>query len=200
MFTGIVKGLCPITHIQILNNFATLTINLTSELVQNLEIGASVAINGVCLTAVTIDHNLVSFDLIDETLKCTNLKNLSVGNLVNIERSARFGDEIGGHLISGHVVDTVTIQKIDSIQDNLTMQLHCNKKWMKYLFPKGYVALDGISLTIGSVDPNGSFSVHLIPETRRQTTLGFKKEGDLVNLEIDSKTQVYVDTIISSKS
>lgn len=193
MFTGIVKALCKVEKFEKKEMIAHLTILLTPELTHNLEIGASVAINGVCLTATEIDGNRVSFDLIQETLDRTNLVHIQPGDKVNIERSAKFGDEIGGHLLSGHVYGTATIS---NIQDNI-FTLATSPSWMKYFFPKGFIALDGISLTLVNTHPTGSFTVHLIPETLKTTTLGFKKVGDLINVELDARTQTIVDTLLA---
>ena len=120
---------------------------------------------------------------------------MDVGQLVNVERSAKFGDEIGGHVLSEHIIGTAEIVKVHLLENNRVMTFETNPDWMKYFFPKGYIAVDGVSLTLVDVDHSGTFTVHLIPETLRLTTLGFKKEGDLVNIELDSQTQTIVDTI-----
>lgn len=200
MFTGIVKALSVVSDFQKKPGIAHLTLILPSKLAKDLEIGASVAVNGVCLTVTKIAANRVSFDLIQETLDCTNLNSIQIGDKINIERSAKFGDEIGGHLLSGHVYGTVTIAKIENSPNNHIVTLQADSQWMKYFFPKGFIAIDGISLTLADVSPKGTFTVHLIPETLRTTTLGFKKTGDLVNVEIDSRTQVIVDTLAQTKN
>ena len=134
--------------------------------------------------------------MIGETLQRTTLKQLGKGDFVNIERAARFGDEIGGHLLSGHIMGTAHIESIERTAHNCVMWLRCSLEWGKYLFSKGYIALNGASLTLVDVEKaTGLFSVHLIPETLRQTTLGAKKAGDLVNIEIDAQTQAIVETI-----
>jgi len=197
MFTGIVKALSKVENLQKKEGIARLTILLTPELTQNLEIGASVAINGVCLTVTKISGNSVSFDLIQETLDRTNLNLIQIGDRVNVERSAKFGDEIGGHLLSGHVYGTAKITKIENSPNNHIITLQASPSWMKYFFSRGFIALDGISLTLVDVDPSGTFTVHLIPETLKATTLGFKKAGDSINVEIDSRTQAIVDTLLN---
>lgn len=196
MFTGIVKGLFKVSSIQKLTGLAHLAIQFNPELLHRLEIGASVAINGVCLTVVKIEGPIVYFDLIQETLNLTNLANLSEGDLVNVERSACFGDEIGGHLLSGHIMGQATIIKVDTPANNHEITFQTSPTMIKYFFPKGYIALDGVSLTLVAVNrKNSTFSVHLIPETLRQTAFGFKREGSKINVEIDSQTQILVDTL-----
>jgi riboflavin synthase len=195
MFTGIVKGLFQTQVIRKLSDLTQVSIMLTDELISNLSIGHSVAVNGVCLTVVKIDGPCVWFDVIDETLSRTNLRLLEPGNSVNIELSARFGDPIGGHILSGHVLGTSKIKTIESRENHRIITFNINPEWIKYFFRKGYIALDGASLTLVSVDPLGEFSVHVIPETLRLTTLGTKKTGSLVNIEIDSLTQMVVDTV-----
>lgn len=195
MFTGIVKGLSKVEALEVKKGLAHYAIAFTPELSKGLELGASVSIDGICQTVVRVEGNLVWFDAIEETLKRTTLKNLRVGQKVNVERSAKFGDEIGGHVLSGHIFGTARIKKVDKWDNNQAVTFECPKEWTKYLFSKGYIALDGVSLTLVDVNPAGLFSVHLIPETLRLTTFGFKKEGDLVNLEFDSQTQSIVDTV-----
>lgn len=189
MFTGIVQKLLPITHIEIHPHLVKYSIALEDQ--SGLQIGASIAIDGTCQTVTRIDGSDVWFDAIPETLLKTTLKNLAVGQLVNVERAARFGDEIGGHILSGHIFGTATLVRIH--QNRFTFQ--CPTEWIKYFFKKGYVAIDGVSLTIVDVDKDGYFTVHLIPETLGRTTLGFKKSGASVNIEIDSQTQVIVETV-----
>ncbi len=196
MFTGIVKGLLKVQSIKLLPGLMQLGIEFTYQLVKDLEIGASVSINGVCLTVVKIEGLTVYFDLIQETLNLTNLALLSINDYVNVERSARFGDEIGGHLLSGHIKGQALIHKIDNPSNNHLVTLQAPQGMIKYFFSKGYIALDGVSLTLVDVNRhNHTFSVHLIPETLRQTTFGFKKEGSKVNVEIDTQTQIIVDSL-----
>ena len=113
---------------------------------------------------------------------------------MNGEYSLRMGDEVGGHLLSGHVFGVASIAGIRR-KAHHEMEFHCPKQWMKYIFSKGHIAVDGVSLTVAAIDPDGCFSVHLIPETLKRTTLGGKEEGDLVNIEIDSYTQTIVSTV-----
>jgi riboflavin synthase len=195
MFTGIVQGVAPLVAIEDKANFRTHTVQLPAEMLANLELGASVANNGCCLTVTAIDGDRISFDLIKETLRLTNLGDLQVGNLVNVERAAKFNDEIGGHLMSGHIMCTAEIVKILTSENNRQVWFRiANEQNMKYILHKGFIGIDGISLTLGEVTRN-RFCVHLIPETLERTTLGKKRLGDKVNIEIDPQTQAVVDTV-----
>lgn len=192
MFTGIVQGVGEIVAKTTVNTVTSMTISLPN--VENLAIGASVSINGVCLTVVSIDSNNVQFDIIDETIDRTNLGDVSVGDKVNIERSLKFGDEVGGHILSGHIFDTGIINSKTKKGDQMSLSILAPPSVQKYLTEKGYIAIDGISLTIGEIN-NGCFDLHIIPETMRLTILDSKKVGDIVNIEIDSNTQLIVETI-----
>lgn len=195
MFTGIVQGIAPIHAITEKNNFRTQVVKLPLEMRKGLEIGASVANNGVCLTVTEINDDLVSFDLMQETLRITNLGALKAGDFVNIERAMQMGTEIGGHILSGHVYCTATISEIIASENNRQIWFELpNADVMKYILTKGFVAVDGISLTIGEVKEN-QFCVNLIPETLQRTLMGQRKVGDVVNIEIDPQTQAIVDTV-----
>ncbi|WP_299996187.1 riboflavin synthase subunit alpha [uncultured Cedecea sp.] len=195
MFTGIVQGTASLVSIEEKSNFRTHTIELPEELLPGLETGASVAHNGCCLTVTVIEGNRVSFDLIKETLRITNLGELDVGSIVNIERAAKFNDEIGGHLMSGHIATTAEIAKILTSENNRQIWFKIqDQSLMKYILHKGFIGIDGISLTVGEVTAT-RFCVHLIPETLERTTLGKKKLGQRVNIEIDPQTQAIVDTV-----
>jgi riboflavin synthase len=147
------------------------------------------------LTVTAIEGNRVSFDLIKETLRLTNLGDLKLGSVVNIERAAKFSDEIGGHIMSGHIICTAEISKIFTSENNRQIWFKiADAALMKYVLHKGFIGIDGISLTIGEVVKK-SFCVHLIPETLERTTLGKKRLGDKVNIEIDPQTQAVVDTV-----
>ncbi|KAG2495156.1 hypothetical protein HYH03_006764 [Edaphochlamys debaryana] len=194
MFTGIVQGTASIATVERQDQFSALNIHFPPGKVDGVKIGASVAINGTCLTVTRIDGDVLSFDVMMETLRATNLGGLQAGSVVNFERSARVGDEIGGHNVSGHVHCTATIANVEQTPNNrrITFQLS-NPAFMKYVLPKGYIAVDGCSLTIGEVWED-KFSVYLIPETIRVTVFGVKSIGDSVNIEIETQTQAIVDT------
>ena len=195
MFSGIVQGVAPIHSITEKADFRTQVVKLPPEMRKGLAIGTSVANNGVCLTVTEINDDLVSFDLMQETLRITNLGALKVGDWVNIERAMQMGAEIGGHILSGHVYCTATISNIIASENNRQIWFELpNTEVMKYILTKGFVAVDGISLTIGEVRGN-QFCVNLIPETLQRTLMGQRKLGDRVNIEIDSQTQAIVDTV-----
>lgn len=175
-------------------DFRTHTVELPEDMAGGLQTGASVAHNGCCLTVTEADGRTARFDLMAETLDKTNLGRLKAGDLVNLERAARFGDEIGGHLMSGHITATTEILRIERTEHNTTMHFALPAALKPYILPKGFVGLDGCSLTIGSVGED-SFCVHLIPETLRRTLFGTRQAGDTVNLEIDPQTQAVVDTV-----
>jgi riboflavin synthase len=197
LFTGIVQGLCEVVALEDEPNLRRLRIDV-GVLATQASLGASVAVNGTCLTitGVNANGNVLSFDVISETLALTNLGSLISGDLVNVERSYRVGDEVGGHIVSGHVTSTANVALIEEAENTRNIYLSVAPKWMKYLPYKGFVALDGASLTIASVDPQANtISVSLIPETIARTTLGRVVVGDSVNLEVDSQTQAVVDTV-----
>ncbi len=194
MFTGIVQTRLPIHHVERKADFATFVLKFDDQLRAGLEIGASVALNGTCLTAREINGEQVSFDAIGQTLAVTNLGALETGHEVNIERAAKMGDEIGGHMISGHVMGQVAVLERIESENNLVLWFERPSELAPYLLDKGYVALNGCSLTIAEVEAD-RFSVHLIPETRDVTTFGTVQVGDKINLEADPHTQAVVDTV-----
>ena len=175
-------------------DFRTHTVELPEDMAGGLQTGASVAHNGCCLTVTETDGRTARFDLMAETLDKTNLGRLKAGDFVNLERAARFGDEIGGHLMSGHITATTEILRIERTEHNTTMHFALPAALKPYILPKGFVGLDGCSLTIGNVGED-SFCVHLIPETLRRTLFGTRQAGNTVNLEIDPQTQAVVDTV-----
>lgn len=195
MFTGIVQGTAEIIAVEEKKLFRTHIVRLPEDLLPGLALGASVAHNGCCLTVTAIEGDRVSFDLIKETLRITNLGELTVGDVVNIERAAKFSDEIGGHLMSGHIMTTAEICKIIQSENNREVWFKLqDASQIKYILHKGFVGIDGISLTVGDVTKS-KFCVHLIPETLERTTLGAKKLGHKVNIEIDPHTQAIVETV-----
>ena len=196
MFTGIVQGTAEVRDLIDHPGQRRLVLALPDGRGAGLVPGASVSVAGTCLTAVGINGDTVAFDVIAESLARTTLGGLAVGDRVNIERAARFGDEIGGHLLSGHVWGTAEVVSVASTPTNHTIRLRAPADALPCLLPKGYVGLDGCSLTIGAVDAAaGTFEVHLIPETLRITTLGEKQAGDWLNLELDAMTQAVVATV-----
>lgn len=192
MFTGIVQGLGTLKSIEEGDGITTFCIKCPDT--QDLAIGASVAIDGVCLTATSIKGELVTFDIIPETMERTTLGERIVDDVVNIERSLRYGDEVGGHLLSGHIIGRGLVTYSESVGEGAQLKLKAPPSIQKYIQTKGYIGIDGISLTLGEVNEN-EFDLHIIPETLRLTTLGSKQAGDAVNIEIDSTTMMIVETV-----
>lgn len=194
MFTGIVAGRGTVLSHERIQGRSALSIELPVDARGNLEVGASIALDGVCLTVVAFDQDRVDFDLIGSTLSTTTLGSLIAGQQVNVERAARFGDEIGGHELSGHISTTATIEAVSADDGNHVMSFALDPEWMRFILEKGYIAVDGCSLTVVSTTEQ-SFEIWLIPETLDRTGLGDKVAGDLVNIEIDAKTQAVVETV-----
>lgn len=198
MYTGIVQGLEKIIEIKKGDGFITIVVSNQQHFFADVFIGASVAINGVCLTVTTIDAalNQIHFDISDVTLALTTLKNLKVGDAVNIERSAKFGAENGGHNLYGHIEGTAIVKALEQRGETFHIDLQIPDGNIKYFFLKGFIGLNGCSLTINRVDRQASeISIDLIPETLRLTTWKDAKVGDEVNYEIDQMTRTLVDTL-----
>jgi len=195
MFSGIVHASCQVLSLTTENNPVRLVIEL-GELVTHLEAGQSVAINGVCLTAVAIENSTVSFDVVDQTLRTTNLGELTTADWVNVERSLKLGDEIGGHLLSGHIAGLARVKSVTSQNEQTRLEVQIPINWRHFLFPKGFIALNGVSLTLAEYShQTGLGSVYLIPETLKRTNLHFARTGTELNLEIDAQTQAIISTV-----
>ena len=194
MYTGIVSGTAPVIAVADGEGLRTLTIDLDG-FSDGLQIGASVALDGVCMTVVSLDGTEVRFDAIEETLARTTLGRAIQGHMVNVERSLRMGDELGGHILSGHVMMTAKIIGRVERGEGLDLVIENPLEARPYILEKGFIAIDGMSLTIGETSDEG-FALHIIPETLRVTTIEEKEVGDSVNLEIDSRTQAVVETVM----
>ena len=197
MFTGIVQGMAEIESCQPQGRNRRLRVRFPQGVMHDQQLGASVAINGVCLTVAEMDAESLTFDVIDTTLQLTNIGLLEEGSIVNFERAAKMGDEVGGHVMSGHIMTTVTISKIEQIDESFHIRFTVANDAInarRYLFDKGYVGLNGASLTISAIGDDW-IEVSLIPETLRLTTFGLLEVGAQVNLEIDAHTQATVDTV-----
>ena len=183
MFTGIVQTQGKVLTIAPMKEGLKLEIVVPESFNKNLKRGASVSVNGVCLTVVKFLEESITFDVIQETLRSSNLGDLNKFSKVNIERSLKFGDEIGGHILSGHVCCKckASLKKEGS---EMEVVVDKPKDWSEYIFPKGYIALNGVSLTVGKVNED-NFSVFLIPETIESTNLLSIEEGAALNLEVD---------------
>lgn len=195
MFTGIVQHVGEVRAVGGNAGLRALTVHI-GPLAEGLALGASVAVNGTCLTVVAATEGDVRFDVVAETLAATNLGDLGVGDQVNVERSFRVGDEVGGHMLSGHTSTTVRVAAVEHAPAHRLLTLCVPADWMPYLMPKGFVALNGASLTIQALDrPRRQFAVSLIPETLARTTFGATEVGDRLNLEVDAQTQAVVETV-----
>lgn len=196
MYTGIIQACLPITQVKTEPGLVRFALRFPPALLKDLQHGASVSIDGVCVTVVDQQQDEVWFDAMQETLVKTTLGQLIEGRKVNIERSASAGSEVGGHVISGHVDGMAEIVQIEQPKNNHVVTFQPPKDLMKYIFNKGFIALDGASLTVVDADQaTGTFKIWFIPETLRVTTFGFKRIGDPVNLEVDYQTKVMVDTV-----
>lgn len=194
MFTGIITDTGTIVGITESNDIITFDIKTAYDM-SSLEIGESVAVQGVCLTVVKIDSakHVVSFDIIPETLDKTNLGKKQVGDVCNLERSLRAGDRISGHFVQGHVDTTIAVREKVKRGDSLRVYFELPREHTPFIKMKGSVALDGISLTVSSVE-QGRFSVDLIPQTLTETTFGELQVGDSINMEIDMLARYVHDT------
>lgn len=196
MYTGIVTGTFPIAGLTRRPGLATFAVELDERHLDGLAPGASVNLDGVCMTVTRIEGRCAWFDAALETLQRTTLGQVADGRRVNVERSARAGAEVGGHPLSGHVDDTAEVVAIDRPENNCVLTFELPEAYRRYVFNKGFIALNGCSLTVGDLDrATGRFKVYLIPETLRLTTFGEVQVGDRVNFEIDRQTQVIVDTV-----
>lgn len=197
MFTGIVHGTCEVVGSTRRNDVIQLSLN-GGGIIGNPSVGSSVAVNGCCLTVSRVESDgIVGFDVIHETANITNLGALKAKDVVNVEPSVRIGDELGGHIVSGHVACKVEVATFEKDHLTATIALNVPREWMRYLMPKGFVALNGASLTISKIDRiSNQISVNLIPETLTRTTFGIIEVGDWINLEVDAQTQAVVETTL----
>ena len=183
MFTGIIESLGTIKNIETKKNLLVFSIDL-GPLAKKVKLGDSVAVSGVCLTVTAKKSTIASFDLMKETIEKTALKGLGVNDHVNLELALQAGARMGGHFVTGHVDQVAVIKNITEDKNWVAVRLGLSQANRKYIVPKGSVTIDGISLTVGQVGKD-YFEVYLIPYTLKVTTLGFKKSGDLVNIETD---------------
>ncbi len=196
MYTGITRGLFEVVKVDKKTALLEYQVKLNEELISGLRTGDSVSIDGVCQTVVAIEGDRVTFHAIAETLSKTTLSSLYEGRKVSVERSARIGDENGGHELAGHIIETGVVNKKISSENNLSLIIQCSPDNLRYIFEKGYIGLDGSSLTVGCVDKkNATFAIHLIPETLRLTNFAYKQVGDKINIELDSRAAIIAQTL-----
>ena len=179
MFTGIVQETGTIASVAKDGLIVT-----ASRVIAGIQVGGSIAVNGVCLTVTAFDDKSFSIDVMPETLKKTNLGLLHPGDRVNMERPLTFNGELGGHLVQGHIDDTGRVVLIAREGEAVLMRFQTKPEVMRYIVPKGFIAVDGTSLTVTTKDAQ-SFSVSIVGYTRQHTILADKKPGDTVNLEVD---------------
>jgi riboflavin synthase len=195
MYTGITRGVFPVVAVENFPGHTHFKVQVSTAMTQHIEVGASVAIDGVCCTVVSHDENSFSFDAMQETRSLTTLSDLRVGRGVSVERSCRVGDEQGGHDVYGHVIGTGTISARRHVGEQLDLTIKVPAAWMRFILHKGFIAVDGSSLTVGAVRPEGEFELHLIPETLRVTNFAKKEVGERVNIELDARTVAIVETV-----
>lgn len=199
MFTGIVQGVAQVAAIKDRTGLRSLRLSFPPGFDRGLAVGASVAVDGTCLTVTALHEGGADFDVMQQTLALTTLGALRPGSRVNVERSAAQGAEVGGHVLSGHVDVQGRLQSLREPENNRVLRIALPAPWMRYVFPKGFIAVDGASLTVAEAqrerDGSGWFEVWLIPETLRMTVFGERRVGDAFNVEIERQTQVIVDTV-----
>ena len=200
MFTGIVQGMARVAQIIDRAGLRSFRLEFSPGFTDGLVLGGSVAVDGVCLTVTALrGENAADFDVMLQSLALTTLGTLAEGGRVNVERAARDGAEIGGHPLSGHIDFAARVVELRRPENNCVLRLAVPAPWMRYVFAKGYIAVNGASLTVAEAqrEPGGGgwFEVWLIPETLRMTTFAAKHVGDALNIEIERGTQVTVDTL-----
>ncbi len=183
MFTGLIEEVGKVKSIN--RKYDGLQIQVQAEkILEDVKIGDSISINGVCLTVVSIGEGSFSFDVSQETLNRSNIKYLKIGDYVNLERALRVSDRLGGHIVQGHVDTTGKISKIIPLGEHTVFQIDIPEKYIHLVVEKGSIAVDGISLTVNSLERN-IISINIIPHTIKQTNLQYRKIGDIVNIEFD---------------
>ena len=197
MFTGIVQAVATVSTVADRPGLRSFTLAFPRGFCDDLQIGASVSVDGVCLTVTErVGDDAANFDVMQQSLALTTLGALAAGSPINVERAARDGAEIGGHPLSGHVDFQATLASVRQPENNHVLRIAVPPRWMRYIFAKGYIAIDGASLTVSDANrAEGWFEVWLIPETLRATTFAHKRPGDALNIEIERSTQVMVDTV-----
>ena len=194
MFSGIVQEAGKVIEFVKEKDIYNLSIECSSEFISDLKKGASISVDGVCLTVKDENPEILRFDLVEETIQRTNFQNTKTGDNVNLERSLKMGDEIGGHPVSGHIHGISKVISIDKRDQSWDVKFSIESFMHDYMLHKGYVAINGCSLTVGEVS-NESFMIHLIPETLSITNLFQLQQDSIVNVELDQNTIVIADTV-----
>jgi len=199
MFTGLVSELGTVTEVSRGESSAIFTIKAANS-VKGLGIGDSIAVNGVCLTATTLSEDSFTADVMVQTLSLTSLSQLEVGSHVNLELAAQMDMRMGGHIVQGHVDGVGSVLQLVPGEKWAQFDITAPDHLMKYVVPQGSIALDGVSLTVGSIDDStNTITVWLIPETLAKTVLSEKKPGDLINIEVDILAK-YVERLVTRRS
>ncbi len=193
MFSGIVQTVGKIESIKDKNHIKTIRIETHGDYLEDIAIGQSVSVDGVCLSLVKKNNEYCEFEAVEETINRTTLGSYKQGTKVNLEKSLKFGDTVGGHFVSGHIHTRGRIVEVELVGDSKNILVEIEEKWIKYLTEKGYISVNGASITIGKVSKN-TFYVHLIPETLKTTNLDELIYDNYVNLEFDQATIAIVDT------
>ena len=194
MFSGIVQEAGKVIRFEKGKDIYNLSIECSSEFISDLKKGASISVDGVCLTVKDENPEILRFDLVEETIKRTNFQNIKTGDNVNLERSLKMGDEIGGHPVSGHIHGISKVISIDKRDQSWDVKFSVKSFMHDYMLHKGYVAINGCSLTVGEVS-NEYFMIHLIPETLSITNLFQLQQDSVVNIELDQNTIIIADTV-----
>ncbi|MGN8259669.1 riboflavin synthase subunit alpha [Pseudomonas sp. SMSB3] len=194
MYTGIVQAVRPLLEVTRHPGHHQFTLDLTPALLEDLKIGASVSVEGTCLSVTEIHGSQVRFDAMSATLERTNLRFFKPGQGVNIERSAKMNAEVGGHLMAGHIATTAEIVALVIEPTGAFIRFRMPEPWDKYVFPRGFIGVNGCSLTVADVE-DSVVTINLIPETLRQTTFPRYQVGELLNIEVDHQTMVLVDVV-----
>ena len=193
MFSGIVQTVGKIESIKDKNHIKTIRIETHGDYLEDIAIGQSVSVDGVCLSLVKKNNKYCEFEAVEETINRTTLGSYKQGTKVNLEKSLKFGDTVGGHFVSGHIHTRGRIVEVELVGESKNILVEIEEKWIKYLTEKGYISVNGASITIGKVSKN-TFYVHLIPETLKTTNLDELIYNNYVNLEFDQTTIAIVDT------
>ena len=193
MFSGIVQTVGKIESIKDKNHIKTIRIETYGDYLEDIAIGQSMSVDGVCLSLVKKNNEYCEFEAVEETINRTTLGSYKQGSKVNLEKSLKFGDTVGGHFVSGHIHTRGRIVEVELVGESKNILIEIEEKWIKYLTEKGYISVNGASITIGKVSKN-TFYVHLIPETLKTTNLDELIYDNYVNLEFDQTTIAIVDT------
>ena len=199
MFSGIVQTVGKIESIKDKNNIKTIRIETHGDYLKDIAIGQSVSVDGVCLSLVKKNNEYCEFEAVEETINRTTLGSYMQGTKVNLEKSLKFGDTVGGHFVSGHIHTRGRIVEVELVGESKNILVEIEEKWIKYLTEKGYISVNGASITIGKVSKN-TFYVHLIPETLKTTNLDELIYDNYVNLEFDQATIAIVCLLYTSPS